>query len=233
MREFDALQGYPAPLEPRLVGNRSIASRIAASYRDREFYDGARENGYGGLVDDGRWKAVAERMSAEYKLASASSVHGLLESASVLQIGCDKGFLLGEFAKMGISVLGTETSRYAIEHAVVHVEEVPFAEVLPLPDRRYRGFDLVLAIGPVYTLSLADAIRCLREIENLKKKPGGSSFVTLAAWDTEEDLRLLRAWSLLGTTLLRKDEWLEVLNHVGYTGDYKFVTAESLGLRWS
>lgn len=231
MREFDALQGYPEPREPRRVGKRSIASRIVASYRDKEFYDGAREHGYGGLADDGRWKTVAQHMAGEYRLASESSVHGLLESAAVLQIGCDKGFLLREFSRMGISVLGTETSRYAIEQAVVQVEEVPFAEVLPLPDRRYRRFDLILAIGPVYTLALGDAIRCLREIEALKK-PGGHSFVTLAAWETEEDLRLLRAWSLLGTTLLRKEEWLEVLSHVGYTGDYKFVTAGSLGLKW-
>ena len=45
--EYDAYAGYPEPKEPRLVSptRRTIANRIAASYRDQEFYDGARENG--------------------------------------------------------------------------------------------------------------------------------------------------------------------------------------------
>ena len=35
---------------------------------------------------------------------------------------------------------------------------------------------------------------------------------------------------LLGSTILSKGDWVEVLNHVGYTGDYKFNTASSLNL---
>ena len=48
--------------------------------------------------------------------------------------------------------------------------------------------------------------------------------------DNEEDFRLFRYWTLLGSTILSKTDWLEVLEHTGYTGDYKFNDAKSLEL---
>ena len=47
MREFDAFAGYPEPAQQRLVSPRirTIHNRIAASYRDKAFYDGDRANG--------------------------------------------------------------------------------------------------------------------------------------------------------------------------------------------
>lgn len=225
MREFDALRDYPEPRAPRVFSDRNINSRIVASYRDEAFFDGERANGYGGLVDDGRWAPIAQLMVREYRLGVPDSLQGLEAPGRVLQLNCEKGFLLGELAKLGIPVCGTETSRYAGSKAPVRVEWAP-PTALPFPD---KSFDLVLAIGPVYTLTLGDAIKCLREIERVKR---GHSFITLGAYETDEDFKLLRNWSLLGTTLLRKSEWLAVLEHAGYSGDYKFVTAESLGLRW-
>ena len=68
----------------------------------------------------------------------------------------------------------------------------PFSK-LPFKD---NSFDLVLAIGVVYTLTLADAIQCLQEIERVSK---GNSFITLGAYRTEEELRMFRYWTLLGT----------------------------------
>ena len=85
----------------------------------------------------------------------------------------------------------------------------------------------MLAVSPVYTLNLQDAVQCLREIERVKR---GASFITLGAWETEADYWLIRKWMLLGTTLLQKSEWVAVLQHAGYTGDYRFDTAQYLGL---
>ncbi|SVD49842.1 uncharacterized protein METZ01_LOCUS402696, partial [marine metagenome] len=49
MREFNALGAYPQPKE-RVVGPdiRTIKNKIIASYRDERYYDGERNNGYGG-----------------------------------------------------------------------------------------------------------------------------------------------------------------------------------------
>jgi len=222
MREFDALRGYPEPKEPRFVhpAIRTIHNRIIASYRDREFYDGDRDNGYGGLKYDRRWAPIAKYMLEEYSLNDRSSI---------LQIGSDKGFLLHEFLQLcpAIKVKGTEISEYAIDCSMPSVK--PFVQKCPFTELPFAigEFDFVIAIGPVYALNLGDAIKCLKEIRRVGK---GKSFITLGAYEREEDLRLFRYWTLLGCTVLSKKDWVEVLNHVGYTGDYKFNTAQSLNL---
>jgi len=222
MREFDALEGYPAPEQKRYVGKnvRSIKNKITASYRDKEYYDGDRVDGYGGFRYDGRWVPIAKNMYKEYELKKGDAV---------LQIGCEKGFLLYDFYQLypDLDIYGTDISDYVIEHSMEEISpfirKAPFTE-LPFEDSK---FDLIIAIGVVYTLNLACVIKCLREIQRAGK---GKSFITLAAYRTEEERRLLEWWTLLGTTILHEDEWGAVLKHTGYTGDYKFTTARSLNL---
>ena len=222
MREYDALAGYPEPKEPRLVHPkmRTIHNRIIASYRGKEFYDGDRNDGYGGFKYDGRWASIAKNMMEQYSLDGQSAI---------LQIGSEKGFLLHEFLQLcpAIKVRGTEISDYAISCTLPSVrpfvQKTTFTE-LPFSDKE---FDFIIAIGPVYSLNLPDAIRSLTEIQRAGK---GKSFITLGAYETEEDLRLFRYWTLLGSTILSTTDWIEVLNHVGYTGHYKFNTAQSLNL---
>ncbi len=214
-REFDALPQYPPA---RRIANRTIHNRIAASYRDAEFYDGDRMNGYGGMANDGRWGPVADNFI---------KIYGLTADSSVLQIGCHKGFLLDAFLQRGINVRGTEISDYAISQAPDAVwtfirRAPPFA--LPFAEKE---FDLVIAISPVYSLTLADSIKCLREIERVGK---GSAFITLGAYETPDDFKLMRQWAILGNLILTKPEWLAILEHTGYSGDYRFETAQSLGL---
>ena len=43
-----------------------------------------------------------------------------------------------------------------------------------------------------------------------------------------EEKELFLEWTLLGTTVLHEDEWLEVFKETGYTGDYFFTSAKSL-----
>lgn len=222
MREFNPLLDYPEPTQPRRVGpqTRTIENRIIASYRGRDFYDGNRNNGYGGFVNDGRWIKVAQNMINHYQLN---------ENSSVLQIGCDKGFLIEAFYDLlpKMKLCGTDVSEYAIRSASPKVRK--FLRIAPFTDFPYEdsSYDLVLAIGPVYSLNLSDAIRCLKEIVRVSK---GKSFITLGAYDSDEDLRLFKYWTLLGTTILQKSEWIKVLEHVNYNGDYKFNTAQSLKL---
>jgi len=211
LREFNALRKYPQPTK-RVVGSRTIHHRIMASYRGWHFFDGERDYGYGGFKYDGRWKPVAEDMIEEYKLEPESCV---------MQLNCEKGFLLYEFLQLGMKPQGVEPSAYARRHLMPTVR--PY--VTPSWVRKEPA-DLIIALGVVYTLNLPDAMECLRKIEQNAFR----SFITLASYDTEDDLRLFRSWSLLATTVLRKDEWREVLAHAGYSGDYAFVNAETLNL---
>lgn len=222
MREFNALGDYPQPDKPRYVGPniRTIQNRIRASYRGKEYYDGERNDGYGGFNYDGRWKKVVDIMAKEY---------GLGNDSAILQIGCEKGFLMHDFHEKfpKMKIRGTEISDYAIENSMPDVRQYivksPFTK---LPFNNHE-FDFVIAIGVVYCLNLADAIQCMKEIQRVGK---GTSFITLGAYRNEEGKKLFEYWTLLGSTILHVDEWAEVMKHVGYTGDYKFTTAESLNL---
>src|SRR4051812_42942252 len=175
MREFDAFAGYPEPTEPRIVSPtlRTIENRIAASYRDKEFYDGDRANGYGGMKDDGRWAPIAKNLVETYELK---------EGDWVLQINAHKGFLLQELKRLGMNVCGSEPSEYACAHSVVPMTPVPTFTFYPC---RKKSFDLVIAASAVYGGNLRDAIKALKNIQRLTR---GGSWVTLAAYEDENDI---------------------------------------------
>ena len=224
MREFNLLGEYPRPEKPRYVGSdlRTINHRIVATYRDKDFFDGNRNYGYGGFKYDGRWKSVAEKICNEYKLNN---------SLSFLQIGCEKGFLLKDlkdkYKKMRID--GIETSNYAITNSIPDAKEnIKYCNNYTDLEYGDSEFDFIFALGVVYTHNLTNAIKCLREIQRVGK---GKSFITLASYENRDDYWLFKQWSFLGTTILRKDEWRKVLSHVNYSGDYSFTNAELLGLR--
>ena len=217
--EYDAFHGYPEPPEPRAAGPRmrNIYNRLLASERGKEFYDGDRVNGYGGMKDDGRWAQIARNLYDHYSLGYKR----------VLQIGAHKGFLLYELYKLGCRVYGQEVSKYAADNSRVKLSVSPFTQ-LPYQD---GIMDFVICASPVYSLNLPDAVKCLREIQRVGK---GDAWITLAAYEDEDDvegLMLLRYWFLLGTTILTKADWLRVMEHAGYSGDFRYDTAKSLKLK--
>ena len=152
--------------------------------------------------------------------------------SNILQVGSEKGFLLHDFLEVvpGMRVNGTEPSKYARDNTLQEVKpfvvDAPY-DKLPFADNQ---FDLVIALGPVYTLNLEGAIQCLSEIQRVGR---GASFVTLGSYTNEDNYWLFKQWSLLGSTILTPQEWIAVLGHVEYTGDYKFTGAASLKLAWS
>lgn len=225
MREFNVLKGYPQPSVPRFVGLkvRTIKNRIIAAYRDAGYYDSERNNGYGGFKYDGRWKLAVDNMCKEY---------GLTENSAVLNLGCEKGFVMHDFQEKfpKMKILGADVSAYAVENAMPsikrHITKLDSFAKLPYSDNE---FDFVTAIGVIYTLTLYDAICCLKEIQRVGK---GKSFITLGSYRNEEEAKLFRNWTVLGSTVLHVDEWVEVMKHAGYTGDYAFSNAETLNLKW-
>ena len=224
MREFNLLGDYPKPKEPRFVGSnlRTINHRIIASYREKEFFDGNRNFGYGGFKYDGRWKKIADNICNEYKLDNKSSF---------LQISCEKGFLLkdikSKYPKMKIE--GIETSKYAIENSEKEARDhIKFTENYLNLNYVENEFDFILALGVVYCQNISDGIKILKEIQRVGK---GKSFITLASYEDANDYWLFKKWSLLGVTFLKKEEWKQLLQHVKYTGDYSFTNAELLNLQ--
>ena len=68
MKFFDT--GYFKGSAPRsiLAKKRTIKNKIISWRLDKEYYDGARINGYGGFKYDGRWQKLLPKIIKKYKL---------------------------------------------------------------------------------------------------------------------------------------------------------------------
>ena len=182
----------------------------------KDFFDGDRKCGYGGYKYDGRWQAVVERLQERYSLPSG---------ASILDIGCGKGFLLHDFKEMmpGCKVAGLDVSDYAIENSMDSVRpflEIASAESLPYAD---NSFDLVISVNSIHNLPLDRLTVSLKEIERVSR---GNSFITVDAWRNEQERINLMKWVLTAETYMHVDDWKKLFAEVGYTGDYWWFIAE-------
>jgi len=218
--EYDI--GYPHSRAKRVLkeGVRTIKNRMIAFRLDKKYYDGEREDGYGGFNYDGRWSKIMPEIIARYSLSSNSAA---------LDVGCKKGFFLHDLkaALPGVKIQGVENHLYPIENAMESVKPyLKFSEYEKLPFKD-REFDFVMAFASIYMLNLRGVMDALREIQRVGK---GKSYITVGAYRTKEERDLFLEWTLLGTTVLHVDEWFEVFKETGYTGDYFFTSASSLHL---
>ena len=137
--------------------NRALAMKFGF-----EYFDGPREQGYGGYKYDGRWQAVARRLIDRYNLNSASKF---------LDVGCAKGFLMHDLqeACSGIDVHGLDISEYAKDHALESVKDkikIGNCLKLPYPD---NFFDCSIAINTIHNLELEDCKEAIRELIRITK----------------------------------------------------------------
>ena len=222
--EINFLSNYSKQSKDRLLKRnfRTIEDRIIASYKDRRFYDGSRSHGYGGYKYDGRWENFANNIYKKYKLDSKSKV---------LHIYCDKGFLLYELYKINpkMELYGFEISKYAKQYSKKEIKN----NIIVGKEFDYNFnnnyFDLIMAFGYVYTFNLQGVIENLKNISKISK----NSYVTLASYNDQESYSLFKSWTLLGTTVLKKNEWKKVIKHAKYTGDYEFANSSTLNLKYA
>jgi SAM-dependent methyltransferase len=219
MAEINLLDLYPRSKRPideraKLV---TEADRELSRQFGKDYFDGDRRHGYGGYNYNPRfWQPTVKRIRDYYQLA---------DDASLLDIGCGKGFALHDFKELmpNLTVAGIDISEYAIEHAMESIK--PFVRVgnakeLPYPD---KSFDLVLAINTVHNLPREECKRALREVQRVTR---GHAFVIVDAWRTEEEHERLERWVLTARTYMHVDDWKKLFAEVGYTGDYYWFIAE-------
>ena len=182
----------------------------------RDFFDGDRKCGYGGYKYDGRWRSVAQRMKVFYNLP---------DSASILDIGCAKGFLLHDFKELmpDCTVAGLDISSYAIENAMSSVR--PYlkegsADDLPYED---KSFDLVISINSIHNLPPDRLKKALIEIQRVCR---GNSYITVDAWHNDEERENLSKWVLTAETMMHVDDWKKLFDEAGYKGDYWWFIAD-------
>jgi SAM-dependent methyltransferase len=182
----------------------------------RDFFDGDRRCGYGGFRYDGRWKSVVSGMRDFYQLA---------DDASILDVGCAKGFMLHDFveAMPRCTVAGVDVSEYAIENAMPSVKpflQVASGESLPYPD---KSFDLVISINSIHNLPPERLKTALREIMRVSR---AHEYITVDAWRTDEERENLFKWVLTAESMMHVDDWKRLFADVGYTGDYYWFIAD-------
>jgi len=217
MKEVNLLARYPRAkrnVKARLVNkeeNRAIAMKFG-----REYFDGPREQGYGGYRYDGRWIPIAEDIVKHFKLKPGDRV---------LDIGCGKGFLVKDLMKIcpGLEAFGLDISEYAVlncEPEVVGRLHVGNATRLPFPDDSFRA---VISINTIHNLDRAGCIQALKEMQRLAP---GKGYVQVDAYRNPEERKVFEDWMLTARTYGMPDDWREILQEAAYTGDYFWTILE-------
>ena len=194
---------------------KAKAAELATKF-GKDYWDGDRKVGYGGMNYDGRWRVVAENMAKHY---------GLKEGDRILDIGCGKGFLLYELTQAvpGIEIVGLDISEYAIENA--KEETKPFLTVgnandLPFED---NSFDFVFSITTLHNLECFDLDRALREMSRVSR---GDEYLVVESWRNESEKVNLLYWQLTCLSFYTPEGWEWWFKQTGYTGDHAFIFFE-------
>jgi SAM-dependent methyltransferase len=218
MAEINLLRHYPRA--KRKMGKpRSLdpANREAALKFGAEYFDGSREQGYGGYRYDGRWVPIARDIVEHF---------GLRPGDRVLDVGCAKGFLAKDLMTVcpGLQVYGLDISDHALRHCEAEVAGRVVrgtADRLPFADGRFQA---VLCINVIHNLDRERCIAALREIERLAPRRG---YVQVDAYHTEAEREVFLGWVLTAVTFLKPEEWRALFAAAGYKGDYYWTILES------
>jgi SAM-dependent methyltransferase len=219
MTEIDLMDQYPQSSRPIDERAQLITEEHHAVARQfgKEFFDGDRLYGYGGYNYHPRfWQATVRRFRDHYALA---------DDASILDVGCAKGFMLHDFKELmpNATVAGIDISEYAIGNAIETVK--PFVRVgnaskLPYED---NAFDLVISINTVHNLPLIECKQARSEIQRVTRS---HAFVVVDSWRTEEEHERMLSWNLTAFTYMHVEDWEMLFDEVGYTGDYHWFIAK-------
>lgn len=217
MAEVNLLQAYPKAA--RDVAQRvkdKEANRELASKFGFEYFDGPREQGYGGYHYDGRWVPIARRFVAHF---------GLKPGDRVLDVGCAKGFLVKDLTDVcpGLRVYGLDISDYALKNAHEDVRGrvvCGSCDALPYPD---RTFDAVICINTIHNLEPVRCAAAVREIQRVSKDRG---FIQVDAYRSAAERQLFEDWMLTAKTYSTPQAWEALFMSCDYTGDYYWTLLE-------
>jgi SAM-dependent methyltransferase len=215
--EINLLAKYPRAnrnLAARRLGQAE--NRLVARQFGREYFDGAREQGYGGYRYDGRWLPIARDIAAHFKLEAGDRV---------LDIGCAKGFLMRDLMEIvpGLDAWGLEISHYAIEncHPDARGRIVRgTAQMLPFAS---GSFAAALCINAIHNLGYDACVEAVREIERVAP---GRGYIQVDAYRNEEERDIFLDWVLTADTFGNPEMWKGLFQRAGYTGDYYWTILE-------
>ena len=211
--EIDLLKNYPKSkrnLDKRLSEKSPEIVKIAREF-GKEFFDGDRKFGYGGLTYNPKyWENVVKDFVEYYKIKP---------DAKILDVGCAKGYMVYDFKRQypGLEMHGVDISEYAIKNCHPEVKDnlqVGKAESLKFED---NYFDLVISINTVHNLELKDCVDSIKEISRVSK---GNSFITVDAYNSDEEKERMFKWNLTAKTIMSTNDWKDTFKKIGYNGNF-------------
>ena len=211
MAEINLLAKYPrarrnvAARKKMKDENRDVARRFG-----REYFDGTREQGYGGYSYDGRWIEIARDIVAHFDLKPGDRV---------LDIGCAKGFLMRDLMEVlpGLEAFGLEISQYAIENCHPDVRGRIARGTAPRLPFASDSIAAVLCINVVHNLAIDACVEAVREIERVAP---GRSYIQVDAYRNEDEREIFLDWVLTAETYGPPRMWRDLFQRAGFTGDY-------------
>ena len=215
MAEVNLLRKYPRARrkldKPRSQDPENV--RLARQF-GQEYFDGKREQGYGGYRYDGRWVPIARDIVDHF---------GLKPGMRVLDVGSAKGFLVKDLmgACPGLEVIGVDISHYAATHCEPEAAGrlgVATADRLPFAD---GSFDVALSINTLHNLERPRLIKALQELQRVSAP--GRTYVQLDAYYNEAEREIFLGWVLTALTFLRPEQWYELFAEAGYVGDFHWT----------
>ena len=75
----------------------------------------------------------------------------------------------------------------------------------------------MISINTVHNLDLDDCINSIKEISRVSK---ANSFITVDAYNTDEEKERMYKWNLTAKTIMSVDDWKNTFKKIGYNGDY-------------
>jgi hypothetical protein len=209
--EIDLLAKYPRAKRNLTARKQGQAeNRLIARQFGREYFDGTREQGYGGYRYDGRWQPIAHDIAEHFNLKRGDRV---------IDIGCAKGFLMRDLqqAVPGLEVWGLEISQYAIANCHPDVrgriargtaQHLPFAS---------DSVAAALCINVIHNLGYDACVEAVRELERVAP---GRSYIQVDAYRNDDERDVFLDWVLTADTFGKPEMWRELFRRGGYSGDY-------------
>jgi SAM-dependent methyltransferase len=199
----------------RMIDAKVEAMGVAKAY-GRDYWDGDRRYGYGGYRYDGRWKPVAERIIQTYELTNDSRI---------LDVGCGKAHLLYELQQLlpGAEVRGFDISEHGLQDAPEPIRPFLFKhdarDPFPFDDGH---FDLALSLGTLHNLRIFHLETAVKEMARVARR----QYLMTESYRNDQELFNLQCWALTAESFFDAEEWVWLLRHFGYDGDYEFIFFE-------
>jgi SAM-dependent methyltransferase len=219
---INLLTKLPASTRPLGRGSALSKAEMASHWElGEKYFDGTRNQGYGGYRNDGRWDSVAQDLINFY---------GITEDSAILEIGCAKGFLLSSLKKLlpKADIWGVDISSYALSQAPENIKSnLVLANAKELPFEK-KSFDLVISINSLHNiLTINEVAEALREIIRVSRN---DAYITVAAYDSDQEKKIIDEWAVVATAYLEDKEWIDLFRDLNYDGDYYwFKPHESFG----